>query len=171
MADYRHLIPHIRRWEGGYSNHPADPGGATMRGVTFATFKSWRRRQGRPTPTVDDLRNITDEEWGAIFKSLYWDRCKADLIHSQPVADMLVDWVWGSGVHAIRHTQRLLGVTADGVVGPKPLAAINSHPSPRNLWAAMYADRERFYYNIATGKKRVFLRGWLNRLHSMTYDD
>ena len=35
----------------------------------------------------------------------------------------------------------------------------------------MYADGERFYYNIATGKKRVFLRGWLNRLHSMTYDD
>ena len=62
------LIPFILRWEGGFANDPADRGGATMKGITIGTFTTYRKSKGKPTPTVTDLKNISDQEWGDVFK-------------------------------------------------------------------------------------------------------
>lgn len=125
MADYKKLIPHILKWEGGFANDPADLGGATYRGVTLATYEAYCRKKGYPKPTVERLKNMPLTQWEEIFKTMYWDKWKADNIRSQSVANMLVDWLWGSGVYAIKIPQRMLGVTVDGIVGSKTIEAVN----------------------------------------------
>ena len=110
MANSSKLIPFILQWEGGFVNDPDDLGGATNKGITIGTFAEYKKRKGQKAPTVTDLKNISDAEWHDVFKSLYWDRWKADEIKSQSVANILVDWVWASGSHGIKRPQRLLGV-------------------------------------------------------------
>jgi hypothetical protein len=71
-AEFLNSYAFTRRWEGGWANHPADKGGATMRGITLATFVRWRHAHGMDTPTADDLRNIRDDEVEAIYYQWYW---------------------------------------------------------------------------------------------------
>lgn len=68
----------VRRWEGGWADNPADPGGATMKGITIGTYKRWREAHGQPEPTKDDLRNIPDAETDQIFHDWYWLASGAD---------------------------------------------------------------------------------------------
>jgi hypothetical protein len=65
-------IAFVKRWEGGFVDHPSDPGGATNKGITIGTFIRWRIERGLPTPTVDDLRAITDAEANEIYYQWYW---------------------------------------------------------------------------------------------------
>lgn len=170
MADYRKMIPFILKWEGGWSNHPNDQGGETMKGVTIATYREYCRQKKRPEPTGNDLRSITQEEWEEIFKTMYWDRWKADQIRSQAVAEILVDWVWASGVHGVRVPQRLLSVSPDGIVGPVTLAAING-ADPRGLFSRIKEERIRFVEDIVKNKpsQSVFLKGWKNRINDIAF--
>lgn len=171
MANINKLIPHILKWEGGWSNDPADKGGPTMKGITLAVYTSYRAKKGRPTPSQKDLKNITEEEWKDILKSMYWDRWKADQINNQSIANLLVDWVWTSGVYGIKFPQRILGVTDDGLVGNKTLSAINNYPDQKELWQKLWKRREQHFTSIAnaTPSNKKFLKGWLNRLNDLKY--
>lgn len=62
----------IKKWEGGWADNPADPGGATNKGVTFGTYTRWREAHGQPAPTKNDLRNLTDAEAERIFHDWYY---------------------------------------------------------------------------------------------------
>lgn len=187
MAQAEKLFPFILRWEGGFVNDPADAGGATNMGVTLATYEAYCRNKGYPRPTVERLKAVTKEQVFDIFKTLYWDRWKGDQIHSQKIANILVDWYWGSGVHGIKIPQRVLGVQDDGLVGNKTLSAVNLS-DPEQLFAAIYKARVAFLNEItqssiaryekrigrkATGQEvlkytnKRFLKGWLNRLESI----
>lgn len=163
MADYKILKPFILRWEGGFVNDPNDSGGATNKGVTLATY---RRYKGEGA-TVDGLKAITDEEWTAIFKQMYWDKFKADEIQSQCVANLCVDWYWMSGTKAIKYVQRLIGATEDGIVGKQTLARLNAKGD--GLVLHIYNYRKDFYHRIVASRptQKRFLRGWLNRLNAL----
>ena len=184
MASIDKLIPFILKWEGGFVNDPTDRGGATNKGVTIATYEAYCRKKGLPRPTVEQLKNIPDAHWRDIIKTMYWDKWHADEIHSQRVANILVDWVWLSGVHGIKKPQALLGVKADGIVGNKTLSAVN-FADPEELFASLYKERVKFINAIvarsvtayekkigrpATEKELLkytqkrFAKGWLNRL-------
>ena len=171
MAKSIKLIPFILQWEGGFVNDPADLGGATNKGVTIGTFKEHRKRKGLPAPTVDDLKNISESEWHDIFKSLYWDRWKADEIKSQAVANILVDWVWASGSHGIKRPQRLLGVKADGIVGKQTIAAVNAMEAA-TLFKMIKSDRLKFVDEICRARpaNERFRKGWTNRINSIKYE-
>lgn len=161
----------VLSWEGGFVNNPADPGGATNKGITLAT---WQRRgrdlNGDGRIDVADLKLITDDDAKQIMRRYYWDKWKADQIKSQSIANILVDWVWGSGTYGITIPQKLLGVSADGVVGPKTLAAINGQ-DPETLFKALKARREQHFRNIAANNpsSQQFLTGWLRRLDGIGY--
>lgn len=189
MANVNVLLPFILRWEGGFVNDPADAGGATNKGVTIAT---WRNvgydKDGDGDIDVDDLKLITDADVrDRVLVPHYWNRWKADQIRSQKVANILVDWVWGSGKHGIVIPQRLLGVEPDGIVGNKTLAAVNG-ADPNRLFDAIFAARMKFLNDItaesiAKYEKRIgrrateselmkntnkrFLKGWTRRLNDI----
>lgn len=154
-----------------YAVVPGDRGGPTLCGVTLATYTDYRRCNGHPVTTVTDLRAMTASEWLDIYKEMYWDRCRADEIHSQSVANMLVDWKWTSGTAGVKAAQRALGVPADGVVGPRTLAAINNAPNQRHLFNQLAAARHSFYRRIvqANPSQQKFLQGWLNRGNAIEY--
>lgn len=166
MAEASKMIPFIRKWEGGYANDPDDKGGCTMMGVTIKVYQKYFGKD----KTCEDLKRITDDEWLEIFKDGYWKPWKADEIKNQSIAQLCVDMGWGSGPKtAIKKVQATLGLKADGIVGPKTLAALNQVPSAgvfRKLWTMRY----QWFQQIAkSGNNKKFLRGWLNRLNDIKY--
>ena len=172
MAKVEVLVPFILSWEGGFSCHPNDKGGATNKGVTIATWRSvGYDKDGDGDIDVDDLRKITDSDAvSRVLKPHYWDRWKADQIKSQSVANILVDWVWASGANGIKPVQELLGVKVDGIVGAKTLAALNAR-NPRQLFDEIKKEREAYIERIVKNNptQAVFKRGWLNRLNSIGF--
>lgn len=170
MADINKLAPLIFKWEGGFSNHPNDNGGATMCGVTIGTYRNYCRKKGLPAPTVEDLRKITRETCVDILRVFYWNPMKADGIDNQSIANLCVDNLWGSGTGYIKTIQKVVGVTADGLVGPKTLKAINT-ADQRELFAKLWNRRRQFYEDICkrNPSQNVFLKGWLNRLKDFKF--
>ena len=167
MADYRKLKPFILRWEGGYINDQADLGKQTNKGVTLSTYRSVFGKN----KTVSDLKKITDEQWEFIFKKFYWYKWKADDIKDQNVANILVDWLWCSGSYGINIPQRVLGVSVDGIVGSKTIAAINARDG-RELFDTIKQERKDFIDRICQTRpqNRKFKNGWMNRINSLAYE-
>lgn len=118
-SNFAKCLPEILKHEGGWADHPKDPGGATMKGITIGTYRQWK---GRPV-TKAELRAISDEEVAAIYKRNYWDKVRGDDL---PAGLDLVafDAAVNSGPsRGARWLQTALGVAADGKVGPKTVAA------------------------------------------------
>ena len=167
MANHKILEPFILRWEGGFVNDKDDLGGATTMGVTLATYRSVFGSK----KTAKELKRMTMVQWGIIFKKLYWDKWKADNIKNQNVANILVDWLWCSGSYGIKIPQRVLGVSADGIVGSKTIAAINERDG-RELFDTIKQERKDFIDRICQTRpqNRKFKNGWLNRINSLAYE-
>jgi lysozyme family protein len=99
------------------------------------------------------------------MKSGYWDKCKADQIDNQKIAEIIADWCVNSGTARIRDVQAILGVKPDGMVGAITLTAINRADSDelyRRLMNARIGWFERIVARDPSQKK--FLKGWMNRL-------
>jgi len=165
MAKAEILKDFIKSWEGGYCNVPGDKGGHTNMGVTLATYREVFGQER----TVEDLKTLTDIEWMYIFEKYYWEKWKADEIEDQSIANLLVDWVWASGVYGIRIPQYTLGVEQDGIVGPKTLAAINSYKDKEKLFKILWQARRDYFIRIGKGTQKKFLNGWLRRLDGIRY--
>lgn len=173
MADVKKLVPFVLKWEGGWVNDPDDLGEATNKGVTFKTYKQYCRIVGKPIPSIGDLRRLTDDEFADILKTLYWDKCKADFIESQSVANAIVDWAWHSGTGtAIKAVQEIVGVKVDGIIGNITLAAINSR-SPLPLFGQIKQARIAYINRITNARpaNQKFHRGWMNRINSLVYEE
>ncbi len=169
MAKAELLKPFILRWEGGFVDDPLDRGGATNKGITIGTFRNFYGKDA----TVEQLKNITDEQWLHIFKSGYWDKWKADDINNQSIADIVVDWAWASGpVTSIKQVQKILGVAVDGIVGNDTLTAINT-ADQRSLFVKIHSRRIEFVENIVKRdpSQTRFLKGWKNRINSLTFSE
>lgn len=76
--NWSRCLAFVLKWEGGWADNPADPGGATMRGITLATYTRWRQAKGQSVPTKEDLRHISDTEVAQIYHDWYWVASKSD---------------------------------------------------------------------------------------------
>lgn len=172
MADVKILAPFILSWEGGFVNDKDDLGGATNMGVTMATFEMYCRKKGYPKPTVDRLKSLTKHKWTEILKAMYWDKWSADLIKSQSIANILVDWVWASGKNGVVIPQKILGVKPDGIVGIKTLTAVNNFENQESLFLSIKKARIDFIDTICTKRpaNNKFKKGWLRRINSIGWD-
>lgn len=149
MTDVALLAPKILKWESElFVNDKADPGGATKDGITLSTWKTvGYDKNGDGDIDVDDVRLIDKKDFQMVLKKNYWDRWRADEIKDQLIANLLVDWVWGSGFYGITIPQRLLGVKTDGIVGPGTIAALNAQ-NPTQFFNRLYSERVAFLNHI-----------------------
>lgn len=157
--------------EGGWSDHPSDPGGATMRGVTLRTYAAWCAARGLPTPDAGRLRAIPDDHLRAVYRDLYWSPIRAD--HMAPaLAYVAFDGAVNHGStpaptalpqilqRALRHAGRPVAV--DGRIGPQTLAALAAVPT-RTMVRELVAARGAQYGRL-DHLQAAFLDGWMRRL-------
>ena len=171
MANIDKLVPLIFKWEGDWSDNKNDKGGVTNMGITLSTWKSQgydKNHDGKID--VNDLRLVTKQDVINLLKKYYWDRWHADLIENQSIANLLVDWVWNSGVYGIKIPQRILKVSPDGIVGNKTITAINK-ANQETLFNSFKQARREFFIQIVRNDKSqlMFLKGWLNRLNDFKF--
>lgn len=151
----------LLKHEGGFSNHPRDPGGVTMLGVTK---RVWEEYTGKPA-TISDMRNLTIAKVGPLYRDRYWDSVKAGQLPpalAMCVFDMAVNAGPGK---AGKLLQRLVGVAVDGLVGRGTLTAVQAYVAAHGLAEAVkgYQASRRTFYR-ALGTFDVFGRGWLRRV-------
>lgn len=119
-TSYPQALAFVLQYEGGYSDHPLDPGGPTNLGITQAELA---RVRGHAV-SKDDVRKLTKDEAAAIYQDSYWDAAQCDVLPAG--VDLAVfDCAVNQGLgRAKRFLQQAAGVEVDGKVGPKTLAAV-----------------------------------------------
>jgi lysozyme family protein len=155
--NFARALPLVLRHEGGYVDHPKDPGGATNRGVTIATFRAYVK----PGGTKDDLKRITDEQVATVYYRHYW---AAVMAHELPsgVDYAVFDFAVNSGpARAARYLQKIVGVAQDGKVGPKTIAAAKAM-NASTIVNRLCDDRMAFLKALKTWP--TFGRGWTRRV-------
>ena len=170
------LAPIVAKWEGGFVNDPLDRGGATNMGVTIGAWKLvGYDKNGDGIITDADMKLLSKDDFKFVLRK-YWDKWQADKIKNQSIANILVDWYWGSGKWGIVIPQRILGFKgkqADGVVGPKTLAKINEEidKDAEALSDKIFAARVKFLDDIVKNNpsQKRFIKGWKNRLNDFKF--
>ncbi len=158
-------LPFVLRWEGGFVDHPADPGGATNRGVTQKVYDSWRASNGQAQRSV---RELLDSELSAIYEQNYWRAARCGEL--QDKLDLVMfDTAVNMGVRrAVNFLQEAVGCQVDGGFGGATLAAVQCC-DPGHALLKYCNTREDYYRRLVSAKPDlgVFLRGWLNRLNAL----
>ena len=146
----------LLKHEGGFVDHPKDPGGMTNLGVTKAVYEDVMGRE----VTEQEMRALTEEDVKPVYKKLYWDRCWADELPSG-VDWAVFDWAVNSGPsRAAKALQRAVNSKPDGAIGPKTLEAVEA-ADPRDIIEQLAEERELFYRALSTFD--TFGKGWLRR--------
>ena len=139
-------------------------------GVTLST---WHRvgydKDGDGDIDDKDLELLTRKDVTIVLRYFYWNRWRADEIDSQPVAEILVDWLWCSGRWGIVIPQRILGVTPDGFVGKVTISAVNQ-TDPAVFHQQILEHRLNFIHEIVQNdpSQSRFEKGWINRLYKFS---
>ena len=148
-AAFDRLIGH----EGGYVNHPDDPGGETKYGIT--------KRTARASGYMGSMLALTREDARGIYRSEFWGRAKADS-YDFAIAFQLFDAAVNHSIgNAVRFLQRAVGVADDGIVGPVTIKAVRDM-SVSDVLARFNAERLDFYTKLSTWP--TFGRGWARRV-------
>lgn len=145
---FERLIGH----EGGYVNHPEDPGGETNWGIT--------KRTALESGYTGPMRELTRDQAKVIYKTAYWNRAKADQ-YDGAIGYQLFDAAVNHGIgNAIRFLQRAASVADDGVMGPVSLAAVKAM-AVTDVLMRFNAARLKFYTDLSTWP--TFGKGWARR--------
>lgn len=164
--NYDIALKNVLVHEGGYVNHPKDPGGATNKGITQRTYNAYRAVKYPEAPPIS-VEFIEDVEVGEIYRDQYaapiwFDRLPSGLDYA------LFDFAVNSGVsRAVKFVQRIVGASPDGIMGNQTLRAINDHNIAvviRELCAA----RRKFVRGLKTYS--TFGRGWEKRIDAVERD-
>jgi lysozyme family protein len=143
--------------EGGYVNHPSDPGGMTNLGVTKRVWEEWVGRESNEK----EMRSLTPEMVAPLYKRKFWEACHCDLLPSG-VDYLVFDFAVNAGPgRSAKILQTAIGVTPDGGIGPITLAAVQAQ-DPVELVEKFSQAKEDFYRSLNTFD--TFGKGWLNRV-------
>jgi len=156
-SPFDHALAIVLTHEGGFVQNPQDPGGPTNFGITLETLSRVRGR----TASVEDIRDLTKEEAAEIYRRFYWDAVRADEL--PPGLDLaMFDLAVNSGPErAVVLLQTVLGIAADGILGPSTLEAARN-ADPVATIRLLTRERLRFLSRLAIWP--VFGRGWRRRV-------
>lgn len=166
MSDLRFdaCLTEVLRHEGGYVDHPADPGGATNMGITRKTLARWRGISPWWNLPKTAVQTLDRSEAAQVYRASYWDLCRAAKM--PPGVDLAVfDYAVNSGSgRAIRSLQKVLGVGVDGLVGPLTLGAAARSDAAKTINALC---DQRLGFLKALSHFPVFGRGWTSRVQTV----
>ena len=161
MQDFNAMLPGLLVHEGGYVNHPKDPGGITNLGVTIRVWEEWTDRPATPA----QIKALTPAVVAPLYRARYWNLLRCDEL-PPALARCVFDFGVNSGVNrAARYLQRMVGAAEDGSIGPATIAAVARFTGAAGLAEAVrrYQQARRVFY-----RKRAtfptFGKGWLRRV-------
>ena len=161
QANYDKCLETILHHEGGYVNHPKDPGGETNLGVTKRVYEEFGGTK--------DMKDLTVEDVAPIYKKGYWDKMKGDDLPTG--LDLCVfDFGVNAGPgRAAKYLQTMIGTVADGGIGPNTLAKLKEYVDEHGLAKSIdnYQEaRQAYYEKLSTFA--TFGRGWTRRVDETT---
>lgn len=161
MSNFSECLKLVLHHEGGYVNHPKDPGGETNMGVTKRVYEEFGGTK--------DMKDLEFEDVMPIYKKNYWDRVKADDLPAG--LDLCVfDFGVNAGTgRAAKYLQSLVGATADGAIGPNTLKTVHAYVQIEGIEATIEAyqkNRQGYYEKLKTFE--TFGRGWTRRNNETT---
>src|SRR5210317_79609 len=159
--NYQTCLEMILHHEGGYVNHPKDPGGETNLGVTKRVYEDFGGTK--------DMKDLTREDVEPIYKKNYWDRVKGDELPAG--LDLCVfDFGVNAGTgRAAKYLQTMIGTVADGGIGPNTLKALALYVESEGVEQTIrnyQAARQEYYESLSTFE--TFGRGWTRRVDETT---
>lgn len=155
--NFKDALAAVLHHEGGYVDHPKDPGGRTNLGCTQKVWEEWVGHQ------VDEhtMRNLSPADVAPLYKARYWDKVHGDDLPAG-VDYVVFDAAINSGPgRAAKWLQEVVGVTADGAIGPGTMRAVMAH-NPAELVSAYQAKRLSFLKALPTWG--TFGKGWGRRV-------
>ena len=159
--NYVTCLEMILHHEGGYVNHPKDPGGETNLGVTKRVYEDFGGTK--------DMKDLVREDVAPIYKKNYWDRVKGDQLPNG--LDLVVfDFGVNAGTgRSAKYLQRMIGTVADGGIGPNTLRALGNYIEEVGTEGAIknfQSKRQEYYESLSTFE--TFGRGWTRRVDETT---
>jgi lysozyme family protein len=148
----------VLKEEGGYANHPKDPGGATNFGITQRVYDAWRNNNGKPPRSV---KMIEKAEVDTIYYQQYWVMVRGDQLPAGVDLAMFDYGVNSGPSRAIKELQRVLGVKVDGVPGNVTLSTVGA-ANPIKVVNDLLDARMRFLKDLSTFG--TFGKGWVVRV-------
>ena len=154
--NFEKCLTEVLKHEGGYVNHPKDPGGITNLGVTKKVWEEWVGHE----VSADDMKGLTKDDVKPLYHNRYWDACKCDDLPAG-VDYCVFDTAVNSGrVRAVKFLQAVVGTVPDGSIGPITLASANSRG--KNLTIQQFMDkRDAFLRGLSNFP--TFGKGWIRR--------
>ena len=183
MSNFDEAIKVVLIHEGGFVDHPSDPGGATNYGVSLRFLKGLSLEFGDINKdgviNVEDIKNMNICDAQKVYKSQWWDKYKYGMIVDQTIATKIFDFSVNMGARqAHKLLQRAINeafgmnLTVDGIIGPATRGVINSANDDieQELLTAYAEEAWKFYQLIMKRNPRLkaFQNGWKKRAYSLT---
>lgn len=166
-ATFDQVMPAVLKHEGGFVNHPKDPGGATNKGITLAVFIAWRKSRGKPVPTVTDLKAITNAEAIEIYRFQYWSPIKGDDLPAG-IDYAVLDCAINSGPSkAAKLLQAVVGAGVDGMIGSKTIALTKAAAETDEIDVISRFSDKRLAFMRSLSTWSTFGKGWTTRVNEV----
>ena len=181
MASFDKAIINTFKAEGGFQQDTSDNANyvngvliGTNRGISAQGYYGYYKK----VPTVNDIKNLTVEQAKQIFKGNYWDKVCGDFIVNQSVAELMFQFIIGSGSSQISDIKDIANKVGGKVVltlNDLPITKLDAaHINTLNqeLFHARMKEWRFELYNRIVAKnpaKKKFLKGWRNRLNTHKY--
>ncbi len=171
MSSVDEMISIILKNEGGFVNHPDDPGGATNYGITQKTLSEYYGRDA----TIDEVKDLDESVAREIYEKDYYFAPKLDQL-PESIQAFIFDCAVNHGPRrAIKFVQKVCNksgfkpvLAEDGAMGPNTKARAHhaDHEMGHDFYAELIEERRKFYLGIIDAKpsQKVFLNGWMNRI-------
>lgn len=181
MANFDDAITTILKHEGGFTDHPDDPGGATSYGISLIYLKQNDLKEYDLDKDgdldVDDIRALTINDAMDIYYEMWWKKYNYGDLYNQEMATKIFDFSVNMGsrqAHKLaQRAARAVGfpLVDDGILGPRSFDTLNliaSQDKVPEFLAALRSEAAGFYRVLVAKKPKFksFIKGWLNRAYS-----